>query len=129
MMVCKNEYFYLVEENGKSEILSRDVMLDKYPYELIVFYEKRINIKPAEINMMVLWWTKSKSYVFDRRKIKIWSELNLFENNLFYFSFCYPKFFRRISSKELSYQKAFLSIFNIFKTFFLEKYFSYKYEW
>lgn len=77
-MVCKNEYFYLVEENGKSEILSRDVMLDKYPYELIVFYEKRINIKPAEINMMVLWWTKSKSYVLDRRNIKIWSELNLF---------------------------------------------------
>lgn len=29
-------------------------MLDKYPYELIVFYEKRIKIKPAEINMMIL---------------------------------------------------------------------------
>lgn len=54
MIMCKNEYFYLVEENGKSQILSRAEVLNTHPYELIVFYEKRINIKPAEINMMVL---------------------------------------------------------------------------
>lgn len=54
MIMCKNEYFYLVEENGKSQILSRAEILNTHPYELIVFYEKRINIKPAEINMMVL---------------------------------------------------------------------------
>jgi hypothetical protein len=54
MIMCKNEYFYLVEENGKSQILSRGEILSARPYELIVFYEKRINIRPAEINMMVL---------------------------------------------------------------------------
>jgi hypothetical protein len=54
MIMCKSEYFYLVEENGKSQILSRAEILNSHPYELIVFYEKRINIKPAEINMMVL---------------------------------------------------------------------------
>jgi len=54
MIMCKNEYFYLVEENGKSQLLTRAELLNAHPYELICFYERRINIKPAEINMIAL---------------------------------------------------------------------------
>ena len=65
MIMCKNEYYFLVEENGKSQILSRAEILNAHPYELICFYERRINIKPAEINMMIVWVTGKQNWTLN----------------------------------------------------------------
>lgn len=48
------EYLYLVEGNGITKIISRPQILNSHPYELICFYEGRINIKPVEISAEVL---------------------------------------------------------------------------
>ncbi len=50
----KGEYLYLVEGNGITKLVSRPQILNSHPYELICFYEGRINIKPVEISAELL---------------------------------------------------------------------------